>query len=148
MNNDKWIEDEEQNEYNTDEDITNNETPLPELDSEFRESILNAKHSLYDNIVLLPELGTEQAQNPKVIVAYMTNLNNFYELSKKAQAANHNATLDLSGFPEKSRAQIKLALDWISNYFSKNKIPDTIPYKDYIRNSLHDYQFVQDNSFE
>jgi hypothetical protein len=147
MDENKWISDEEtDDEY--DGDIINNETPLPEVDSEFRDSVLKAKHSLYDNIVLAPELGTNNAQNPKIIITYMTNLNNFYELSKRAQTQFDNNSVDLSVFPEKSRKEIKLVLDWISNFFTKNKVPDTIPYTHYIRNSLHDYQFVQDNSFE
>lgn len=147
MNDNKWISDDEtEDEY--DGDVTTNETPIPEVDREFRESVLKAKHSLYDNIVLSPELGTNEAQNPKVLVTYMTNLNNFYELSKRAQSRFDNDSVDLSTFPENSQQQIRMVLDWISNYFSKNKIPDTIPYTDYIRNSLHDYQFVQDNSFE
>jgi hypothetical protein len=147
MNDDKWVPDEEtEDEY--DSDVTMNETPLPEVDKEFRESVLKAKHSLYDNIVLAPELGTQDAQNPKIIVTYMANLNNFYELSKRAQTRADNNNIDLSVFPEQSRQQIRMVLDWISNYFRNNNIPDTIPYTYYIRNSLHDYQFVQDNSFE
>ena len=37
-----------------------NETPLPELDNDFRKSILDIKHNLYENTVLAPKTGTKE----------------------------------------------------------------------------------------
>ena len=50
-------------------------------------------------------------------------------------------------FPEGARESIQTMLEWLEMFFSKNRIPDTIPYVHYIRNQLHVYPFVQDNSF-
>ena len=55
---------------------------------------------------------------------------------------------ELDAFPSNSRQAIKTTLIWIADYFSKNRIPETIPYVDYIRKSFHDYQFIQNNYFE
>jgi hypothetical protein len=55
---------------------------------------------------------------------------------------------ELGSFPEPTKGLIKDTMRWIVDFFGKNRIPDTIPYDDYIKKSFHEYQFVQDNSFE
>jgi len=124
-----------------------NETPLPELDNDFRKSILDIKHNLYENTVLAPKTGTKEVHNDTLIIKYLDGINKVYILCLKAQKGIVNIA-ELNEFPESVRVQLQRVLMWINNYFSKNRAPDTIPYEDYIRKSLHEYQFVQNNSFE
>jgi hypothetical protein len=140
-----WKRDESDEEY--EDEYDHNEVAPPEIDNNFRENVLNIKHLLYENSVLSPELGTEKAQSVEALQDYLQNINHIYVLSLNAQKGLMNKD-DLSKFPENVREPIKLLLNWLSDYFSKNRVPDTIPYEDYIRKSFREYQFVQDNSFE
>jgi hypothetical protein len=140
----KWQED---SESEVDEDYVLNEVPPPQIDSEFREKVLKVKHSLYDNIVLSPEPNTKEAQSKQVLNAYLSKLNKVYVLALNAKSGRFVVS-ELDSFPEPTRDLIKDTMNWIIDFFSKNKVPDTIPYDDYINKSFHEYQFVQDNSFE
>ena len=142
----KWVDDSEE-EYEQEEIIQNHE-PLPDIDKTFRDNVLKIKHSLYDTIVLSPELGTDDAQNKKVLQDYLDKLNKVYILSVYAENGKNPSENVIRLFPESSREAIRVTLNWIIDFFNKNNIPDTIPYSDYIRKSFHDYQFVQNNSFE
>ncbi len=139
-------EDSDEEYYEGDEYVPNEVTP-PEIDNEFRNNILGIKHNLYENTVLSPELGTDKAQSLQALQEYLKNINQVYILSLNAQKGQVNEA-ELSKFPENIRVQIKTLLNWLTDYFSKNRVPDTIPYEDYIRKSFREYQFVQDNSFE
>jgi hypothetical protein len=142
-----WSDDD--SEYDNDqEEVTKNDNPLPEISKDFRENVLNVKHSLYNNIVLSPELGTQDAQNNTVLLDYLEKLNKVYILSLSAEDGKKIPEEALLIFPEESRKLIRDTLDWILNYFKNNHISDTVPYSDHIRKSFHDYQFVQNNSFE
>jgi hypothetical protein len=141
----KWVDDTD-DEYEDDEYIQNEISP-PDLDNQFVENALKVKHSLYDNIVLAPEMGTKDAQNPKVLQQYLKNLNQVYILSLNAQKGKVSDE-SLKVFPKGSQESIKFTLKWISDYFSKNQPPDTIPYSDFIRKSFHEYQFVQNDNFD
>jgi hypothetical protein len=143
MDLDKWQSDESDNE----DEYLQNEILPNDIDNEFRNSVLNVKHVLYDNIILKPELGTPLTQSKKLLEDYLKNINYVYILSLNAQKGIINES-ELNKFPEKARQPIKQVLVWLSNYFKKNSIPDTIPYEDYINKSFKEYQFVQDNSFE
>lgn len=149
LDNNKWQSNENDTDYDDeDNEYVENEVPPPELNKDFIENILKVKHNLYDNTILSPELGTKQAQNNNIIQGYLNHVNRVYILAINAQRGKINEDY-LNTFPENSRQQIKTTLDWITEYFSKNRIPDTIPYSDFIRKSFHEYQFVQnDNSFE
>jgi hypothetical protein len=131
-----------------DEEIIKNDNPLPEISKEFRDNVLNVKHSLYNNIVLSPELGTQNAQNNEVLQDYLEKINKVYILSLSAENGKKIPEEALLVFPEESRKMIRVTLDWILNFFKNNHISDTVPYSDHIRKSFHDYQFVQNNSFE
>ena len=145
-NTNKWDDDaDEYNEY--DEDYIQNETPPPIINKEFSDNILNVKHSLYDNIVLAPSLGTKKAQSNNILQDYLDKLNDVYVLSTNAQRGNTSNFDDtLKRFPEGSREVIQRTLNYITTYFKQNPIEDTIPYSDYIRKSFHEYQFIQDTS--
>jgi hypothetical protein len=142
----KWEPEESDGEYDEEEYIQNDIMPQ-EVDQEFRNNVLNVKHILYDNIILKPEIGTLQAQNNNLLQEYLTNINHVYILSLNAQKGIINES-ELTKFPESARKPIKQVLNWLADYFKKNRIPDTIPYEDYITKSFKEYQFVQDNSFE
>ena len=125
-----------------------NETPLPEIDSNFRTKMLNCKNALYEVIIFSGQEGTESAQDNKLLQVYLKSIDKLYSMSKLLQNRSTNQIPDLSEFPEKAREPIKMLFEWIRQFFINNSIPDTIPYTDYIRKSLHEYPFVRVNSFE
>jgi hypothetical protein len=146
MDLDKWQPDEYDEEYE-DEEYEQNEILPPDIDENFRNNVLNIKHIMYDTIILKPEIGTTEAQSNRLLREYLKNINQVYILSLNAQKGVINKN-DLNQFPERVRGPLKQVLTYLADYFKKNRIPDTIPYEDYIRKSFKEYQFVQDNSFE
>lgn len=146
MDLDKWQPDEYDDEYE-DEEYVPNEVSPPDVDETFRNNVLNVKHILYDNTVLSPNLGTSEAQSNRLLAEYLKNINGVYVLCLNAQKGVVDES-ELHKFPEKAQKSIRDVLVWLSDYFKKNRIPDTIPYEDYINKSFKEYQFVQDNSFE
>jgi hypothetical protein len=134
----KWELDAEESEYNDDDTIR-----IPDIDTEFRNNVLKVKHSLYDNTVLAPELGTADAQSHKVLNTYLDKLNRVYILSLNAQKGIKIKQESLTAFPAEIRDLIQWVLRWIHTFFAKNTVAKTIPYEDYIRTTLHDYPFVQ-----
>lgn len=139
-------DEEYEEEYN--QETIKREDPLPELQPEFRKNVLGVKHSLYNNIVLSPELGTTHAQDNKVLEDYLEKLHMVYVMSVSAENGKSIPDSALNIFPQESRQLIRGTLDWILDFFNKNHISETVPYADHIKKSFHDYQFVQNNSFE
>jgi hypothetical protein len=147
METNRWNEDTDSDYENS--EYIQNEVPPSSINQEFIDNILEVKHKLYDNIVLSPELGTSKAQSNEVLQEYLNKLNDMYVIAVNAQNGAVSITeIQLNKFPPEARDAIKNTLRWIADYFSKNQIPDTIPYSDFIRKSFHEYQFVQDNSFD
>ncbi len=136
----KWDDSDEENEEM-------NEVPPPDIDKQFRENVLSVKHNLYDGTVLKPKLGTPQAQSGEVLQDYLKKLNHVYVLCLNAQKGKVELN-KLNRFPNEVRVPLTMVLNWLSDFFRKNRVPDTIPYEDYIRKNFKEYQFVQDNSFE
>ena len=62
----------------SDSEDERNDSPPPDVPKELRDNIQNIKYLLYKNIVLSPELGTKDAQNPKLIDEYLDKLNTVY----------------------------------------------------------------------
>jgi hypothetical protein len=145
-----WSDNESEDEYDNEymEENVKREDPLPELNPDFRKNVLQVKHSLYNNIVISPELGTDHAQDNKVLQDYLEKLNKVYIMSISAENGKKIPDHALLIFPEESRNMIRATLDWILDFFNSNHISETVPYSDHIRKSFHDYQFVQNNSFE
>jgi hypothetical protein len=125
-----------------DSEYEQNDVPPPDIDETFRNDVLDVKHKLYEKFINEPEDSEENLKN------YMSQLNTLYVMAISAQSNKATSAQSLEQFPPELREKISGVLRWISDYFSKNTIPDTIPYTDYIKRSLHDYQFVQHNSFE
>lgn len=119
------------------------ETPLPDIDKEFKDNVLQMKHSLYENIVLAPTLETAAAQDNTVLDDYMNKVNKVYLLSLNAQKRLKVKDTSLSEFPTASRDIIRQTLQWIENFFANNTIAKTVPYEDFIHSRLHVYPFVQ-----
>jgi hypothetical protein len=139
----KWEDSDEE----VNEDEIMNEVPPPDIDEQFRKNVLSVKHNLYDSTVLKPKLGTPQAQSGKVIEDYFKKLNHVYVLCLNAQKGKVDLS-KLNRFPQNVKEPLLLVLNWLSDFFTKNRVPDTIPYEDYIRKNFQEFQFVQDNSFE
>lgn len=126
-----------------------NEVPPPDINKEFKDNILKIKHTLYDKTVLAPELGTKEAQSNKVLQDYLNNLNSLYVMAINAQTGKILGNQQtIQNFPPETQEIITSTLKWIADFFSKNTVSDTIPYSDFLRNILHVYPFIQDNSFE
>lgn len=116
---------------------------------EFKESILKAKHKLYDSNIFSIKEDSDAAHSTELLKKYRNDLHNFYIYSVKLQnPANHSQHIDLSIFPEDARDSIQLALNVIKNTFNKNLISETIPYSNFINNLLHVHPYVQRNIME
>lgn len=137
---DRWSDDE------GDEEYQQNEEPPKGVDKDFANHVLTMKHKMYDETVLLPNIDEEDAQNNELLNDYLKHINKVYVLAMICQNGKKNE-IHLDEFPKGAQESIQKTLDWLEMFFSKNKIPDTIPYVHYIRNQLHVYPFVQDNSF-
>jgi hypothetical protein len=145
MEENKWESDISEDEY--EDEYVQNDVPPPSLDREFVENILSIKHSLYDDIILSPQLGTNSAQDNKLTQKYLNDLNQVYILTINAKNGNVDDR-SLEKYSPKTRELIKKTLNWIHQFFNKNKVVDLIPYEDYLYRMFREYQFVQDNSFE
>ena len=149
--NNKWDDnsDSEYEDEGYEDEGYQNEAPPPEMSQEFIDHILDIKHNLYDNIVLSPKLETPEAQIPEVLQEYLNKLNTVYVMAVNVQnGKNDQMDAKLQEFPPESRESIRSAMKWIRDYFRSNMPPDTIPYSDFIRKSLNEYQFIQDKSFD
>ncbi len=120
---------------------------IPSIDDTFRQKVLESKHTLYKNIVLAGHLETEQAQDNRVLLKYLNQINNIYKISLNCQDRNKKTIIDLSQFPEESRESLNFIFNWIRSYFSENSTPYTEPYKRYIEMSYHEYPYTQNESF-
>jgi hypothetical protein len=145
MESNAW-ENNSDDEYN-DTEYEVNETPPPEIDTQFKDNILKLKHNLYDNIVLSSKLETKNAQDKRVLNTYINKLNGVYIMAIELQNGR-KLSGDLSGYPESTRQLIKDTFAWLANFFSKNRVEDTIPYMYYINHHMHEYPFIQRNSFD
>lgn len=146
--NNKWDDNSDSDYEDEGYDGYPNEVPPPEMSQDFIDHILDIKHTLYDTIVLAPKLGTQDAQNPDVLQEYLNKLNTVYVMAVNAQNGQ-TGSLDkkIQEFPTESQKSIRSAIQWIKDYFRSNMPPDTIPYSDFIRKSLNEYQFDQRKSF-
>ena len=137
---DRWSDDSD-----SDEEYQQNEVPPKGVDPVFVKHVLNVKHKLYDETVLSPHVTDENAQNNELVDEYLKHVNNVYVLAVVSQNGKKNAR-NLDEFPNGAQEAIQQTLDWLEDFFSKNRIPDTIPYAYYVRNQFHDYPFAQNNS--
>jgi hypothetical protein len=135
-----WDDTDSEEEYN-DEEVMN-ETPPQGVDDEFKKKVRVAKRSLYQNIVLAPQLGTKNAQNNQILNQYLNKLNSLYVMAINAQSGRF-VEGELSSFPAPTQAAIKDMIHAIMKSFKENNVPDVIPYADYIKKMLHEYQFLQ-----
>jgi hypothetical protein len=138
---DRWSDDDD-----SDDEYQKNEEPPKGIDTEFSKHVLNVKHKLYDETVLSPDMANDNAQKHELVDEYLKHINKVYVLAVVSQNGKKNAR-NLDEFPNGAKEAIQHTMDWLEMYFSKNRIPDTIPYVHYIRNQFHVYPFVQDNSF-
>lgn len=140
--------------YDSDEELyeeeyEQNDIPPPGVEDEFRNAMLDAKKSLNFTIIDGPELETRNAQDIKLVNKYVNTLNKLYILSIDAQRGVDvvNAK-NMDAFPADSREKVKIALNFITDYFKKLSVADRIPYENYIRNSFKENQFLLHNNFE
>lgn len=118
------------------------ETPITGVDPAFQKNLLRAKRRLYHSILFAPELGTSLVHDPRLLQTYLRKLGKLYQLALQARTRPVE-DIQLIIFPKVTRSSIKEVVNWITSYFSANKMPDTIPYSNCIKQNLHTYQFVQ-----
>jgi hypothetical protein len=126
----------------SEEEYNDNEIPPEGVSEDFKKKVRLAKRSLYQNIVLAPRLGTKNAQDNQILNQYLNKLNSMYVLAINAQSGRF-VEGELSSFPAPTQAYIKDMVHAIIKSFKENNVPDVIPYRDYIRKMLHEYQFLQ-----
>ena len=141
-----WPNNEESDDDYNDEDSILNEEPPPDVDENFKKSVSNLKHTIYEATVLSPDLGTEEAQNNRVLEDYINVLNNVNNLSKQAQKGKINKN-ELNQFPKEIQEPINNLLTSITDHSKNNSPADTITRIDHIQNSFKVHPFIQKNSF-
>ena len=140
--------------YDSDEELyeeeyEQNEIPPPGVEDEFRNAMLDAKKSLNFTIIDGPELETRNAQDIKLVNKYVNTLNKLYILSIDAQKGIDVVNVkNMDAFPADSREKVKIALNFITDYFKNLSVADRIPYENYIRNSFKENQFLLHNNFD
>lgn len=134
---------EEESDSEEEAEMAQEERPVPEVDEEFRKRVMDLKHSLYDNTVLAPPLGTADAQSNKPLDDYMGHIHRVYLLSMGAQKGLQAKQITLAKFPLETQEKVQGVLRWIADFFPKNGVVKTIPYEDFLRNSFHVYPFYQ-----
>jgi hypothetical protein len=128
------------------DDYFQNDEPPKGIDPELSNHILRTKHALYESTVLLPEPTDEHSQDNELLDEYLKHIGRLYMMTVLCQNGKTN-DYHMDEFPEKVRPTITDTLKWLEAFYSKNRIPDTIPYNDYIRNQLYVYPLVQNNYF-
>jgi len=118
------------------------ETPITGIDPSFQKALLRAKRRLYYSIMFSPKSGSALVHDPRLLQTYLRKLDQLYRLADQAKRRRIEV-VQLFVFPTVTRAASKHMLDWITDYFSANQDPDTIPYSNCITQNLHTYQFAQ-----
>jgi len=136
----QWESDDESDEYFP------NEQPPADIDKEFSKNLLNTKHTLYRYTVLSPNIDDEKSQDIELLENYLKHVNRLYQMTILVQNGKLSVR-NMDEFPEEAKPFIHRTLDWLEAFFNKNHIPYTIPYTHYIRNQLHVFPLVQNNSF-
>jgi hypothetical protein len=131
----------------SDDEFELNENEIPEIDNTFKGMIMDTKRRIYAETIFSGIPETEESQNMQLMESYLKKLNKVYNILKNAENNNKNIN-DLSEFNEETRRHINNLTEWVYMYFKNNSIPDTIPYSDYIKLTLHIYPYVQNNNFE
>jgi hypothetical protein len=123
---------------------------VPEESSEFvdfKKNILNAKYKLYEANVLSDKIPADMTQSPQLLNNYIKNLEQFYVYSINLQNKTVEP-IDINVFPEESRDSIQLALNIVKDFFSRNSIPETIPYSNFIRTVLKEHPYIHKDPSE
>lgn len=117
------------------------------IQPEFKESLLNAKHKLYEESVLKPDENSTASQNIDLMELYETYLKMFYLLAEQAKNNKPISSVSLALFPSSTISLIKDILKWISKFYSSNTPRETLPYSHYLDFYLHTNPFFQDDLF-
>lgn len=124
-----------------------NDAPINDIDEDFRKSVLNAKHELYNGLIFSGKKETHNAHDIVHIKEYLTKINELYNICKQLQLKNTKHIPNLSIFPKNAQNAIHDLCVLIIQTFNKYSIPDIIPYEDYLKKSFHEYPYVQNESF-
>lgn len=138
----------------TEDDLTTDNDPFvpnnnefKDIDPQFKNKLLDAKHLLYEKTVLKPDENDKKSQDINLLDVYDVYIKMFYVLAQKAENNKPISTKSLSLFPSEVIPYIKDTLQWIAVFFSKNTGRETLPYSHLIEMHLHTNPFFQDDLF-
>lgn len=139
----------ETNTYDLDdeeEEEKRDETPLKEVDPEFKKTLVRAKHSIYEETILKPDEDSKEAQSLELLDEYTMFIQLFYLLAIRAKNGELVGSADITLFPESSRKMVEGTLHWIHDFFRQNTPDDTLPYSYYIEMMLRELPFYQEEN--
>ena len=141
----------ENNDYETIENKIN-ETPLPEIDDEFRKNIIKCKDILYNVFVLSIPLNDEKSQDNTILNNYLKSLTTIYNVLQPNYLLSNSVDWNkapLNTVPNEARPVLSQIVTFYSDFLNKNQgAHDRLPYISYIKNSLYTYPFNQTDKFE
>lgn len=120
---------------------TNNLCKELGTEQDFCDAIINAKYSLYENIIISPELGTPKSQDLALNDEFKRQLQVLFTIIMGVINTN-NTSINLDTFPEGSRIIIKNAINVSDKYKNQTSAEFRNKYTSYIINHLHDYPFI------
>lgn len=141
---------EESLEWKMDEEIPEedskppNESPIHDMNPEFKRNLAKAKHIIYEETVLNPEENSSKAQDLSLLDEYRMFIQVFYLLSLRARKGELIRSADISFFPEASQKIIENLLHWVRDFFKNNEPKDTSLYSHYMDMMLKDMPFYQE----
>lgn len=137
----EWKIDEENSSEDTD---VPDESPIKDLDPEFKKSLATAKHRIFEETIYKPDENSSDAQDLKLLNEYKMFIQVFYLLSLRARKGELISSADISFFPEASRKIVEDVLHWVRTFFKNNEPNDTAIYSHYMDMMLKDMPFYQE----
>ena len=130
------------------EEMPQNETPLPPVDEQFKNILTDCKRSIYMGIVFSQPEDTNAAQDMYLLDQYLRSLSALYGILNSLPTLQIDS-IDWSkqpwlAIPESAHEKTRSALLWYREYLNRNnRSIDRIPYTDYISNVLHRHPYSQ-----
>ena len=135
------------NEYDDDDEVEErNDTVFEDIQSTFKDLVLDTKRQLYNCIIKGPSIESKKAQDNTLLIEYTKKLNILYHLCNALNTGTINPNKienKLSSFPIETRDNVKHLITWITEFINKNEYVDTIPYHDYLEVHLLRHPFLQ-----
>jgi hypothetical protein len=134
------------------EDDDNIYTEL-DINNEFRNNIVNCKKKLYKLHVTDVPIENSNSQSNKPLLDYLKSVSILYKIFKDENIINVSSVnwnnQPWNEVPKQIQQIVIDTIQWYINFLKVNKSDlQTLPYKDYIHESLYVHPFVQNEIFE